>query len=221
MSRDRPWSSCPRDDIISCLYVFMRLAEREHHGNSWIRYFFIWVIHRNLKVWDRSREFPWVERNPSTFIDSTFFMHLLKYPKHWLHIVLVHRAIRIICIYPSSDMVDIPIPLCRSFFCVCITLLNKFLYSKSLNISIRFEVEFLLYFFLNRQTMTVPTPFSLNAFSLHRVVSWHDILYDTREQGTIVWHPRDKWRSIIKPIRFIFWPIIYRLLKGIILLPEF
>ena len=83
----------------------------ELHRDRWIIDLLIRIIHRDLKIGDRSPELPGVERYSLSFVDESLFPELRKYPHDRFHVVLIHRAIGVVHIDPAADLVDIPVPL--------------------------------------------------------------------------------------------------------------
>lgn len=67
--------------------------------------------------------------------------------------------------------------------------------------------------------MAIPTPDALDALPEHRLVARDDVLDDRRKERTIMRSTRDKWRTIIEPVRILSGPRFDRFLKGLIVLP--
>ena len=78
---------------------------------------------------------------------------------------------------PATDLIDIPVPLSRGRGSILIAPIDEFLHSTLFDLFIRLESEFFLDFFFDRETMTVPSPDSIDTTTTHRPVASDDVFH--------------------------------------------
>ena len=79
---------------------------------------------------------------------------------------------------PATDLIDIPCPLRGDLSRIVIALIDEFFHTIFFDIFIRLESEFFLDFLLDRETMAVPSPYTIHTLPSHRPVASDNVLHD-------------------------------------------
>src|SRR5574344_1561456 len=131
-----------------------------------------------------------------SLVKHTLIPDRLKCPPLRFNIVVVVCNIWILHVSPEANTLTHLFPLIFIFPNRFLTLLDKRLDSISLNLRLTVNSEHLLYFKLYRKTMSIPASLKRNILSLHCMVSWNNVLYNSSLNMTNMWHSICSWRTI-------------------------
>lgn len=83
---------------------------------------------------------------------------------------------------PTTNLIDIPLPLCGGRLCILVASIDKLLYPALFDVFIGLESEFFLDFLLDGETMTVPSPDAIHTLPAHSPVASDRVFHDRRQE---------------------------------------
>ena len=173
VGRQRPGRGRPREDIFVFLAFDLKLDENR-------RLLYVLIALCDLVRGERRTAARTVRNDFMPFIKQTLFVNFFQRPPFRFDIVVVIGDVRVVHIAPIAHAVGHVFPLRRVLPDGLFTFVDKRLDAVSLDFHFVVEAELLFHFQLHGQAVRVPARFSQNVFSLHRLITRHDIFHDAR-----------------------------------------
>ena len=154
-------------------------------------------------------------------VEKTLLPDFLQCPPLGLDIIIVIGDIRVFHIGPETDLGGEILPHALVLPDTLLAVINKGSQSVLLDLLFSVEAEFLLDFYLHRQTVCVPSRLTGDHLPFHGMIAWNHILDDTRQHMSDMRLAVGCRRAVIKDIALVSFSLFDTLLKDLILIPEF
>ena len=134
--------------------------------------------------------------NSVTLVEKSLVVELLQKPPKSLDILIVVRDVGVLHIYPVAHTTTEVFPLLGKHHHVLAALVIIFLNGNRLADILLGNAKFLLYAEFYRQTVCIPTGFTMHLKSLHSLKATECVLNAARQYVVNTWMSVGRWRSL-------------------------